>query len=100
VAAPLARYWLRKRVTSGRDVREDAMEAAKKMVVQCSCGTVTDGVCAGCGKTVCSRCSTAHICSFDPSRIQIKLYCSECATDVRKNVWGELYWKELTSLFV
>jgi hypothetical protein len=82
------------------DVQEEAMDAAKKMIVECSCGTISDVVCDGCGKTLCSMCSTAQICSFDPARIQIKHYCSGCATDVRKNVWGELYWKELVSLYV
>jgi hypothetical protein len=76
------------------------MEAAKRVIVECACGTVSDVVCGGCGKTVCSMCSTTQICSFDPRRIQIKHYCSHCAADIRKNVWGELYWKELTSLFV
>lgn len=76
------------------------MKAAEKVIAGCSCGTISDGVCDGCGKTICSMCSTTQICSSDPRHIRIKHYCSECATDIRKNVWGELYWKELTPLYV
>ncbi|HNY66106.1 MAG TPA: hypothetical protein PKM41_11765 [Deltaproteobacteria bacterium] len=73
------------------------MEAAKKPA-ECSCGAISDVVCDGCGKTICSMCSTRQICSFDPRHILVKHYCQACAHDVRKNVWGELYWKGLISL--
>jgi hypothetical protein len=73
---------------------------AATRIIECSCGTISDVVCDGCGQTVCSRCSTAQMCFFGPGHVQIKRYCSGCASDVRKNVWGELYWKAITSPMV
>jgi hypothetical protein len=75
------------------------MEAARKLN-ECECRAVTDLLCDGCGKTVCTVCSTTEICSFDPKNIQVKHYCHECIRNVAKNPWGELYWKNLVAMFV
>ncbi len=75
------------------------MEAAKN-IIQCSCGAISDVVCEGCGKTVCSGCFTRQTCTFDANNIVIKHYCPQCAHDIRKNVWRELYWKNLAALSV
>jgi hypothetical protein len=75
------------------------MEAARKLI-QCECTAVSDLSCNGCGKPVCTECSTVEICSFDAKNIQVKHYCPHCSQDAAKNTWGALYWKELVSLFV
>lgn len=67
---------------------------------KCSCGAISDMVCDGCGKAVCSACFTRQICSFEADNIVVKHYCPKCARDIRKDVWGALYWKELVSLYV
>jgi hypothetical protein len=75
------------------------MEAVKK-IPPCACGTSTELICDGCGKPVCHACHIKEICSFDPKNIRVKIYCKACSRDLRKNPWGELYWKDLTTLFV
>jgi hypothetical protein len=48
---------------------------------------------------VCGSCGTRQISSFDPLNIEVRHYCPHCSQDAGKNVWGNLYWKELVSLY-
>ncbi|NLW66320.1 MAG: hypothetical protein GXY28_00825 [Bacteriovoracaceae bacterium] len=75
------------------------MEAAKKIIFECACGTISDLSCDGCGAPVCGSCGTRQISSFDPLNIEVRHYCLHCSQDAGKNVWGNLYWKELVSLY-
>ncbi len=75
------------------------MEAARKLN-ECECTAVTDVSCDGCGRPVCTVCSVAEICSFDPKNIRAKHYCYECSGNAAINTWGGLYWEKLVSMFV
>jgi len=74
------------------------MEAARRLN-ECECRAVTDVLCDGCGRPVCTVCSQAEICSFDPKNVRIKHFCHECGQNAAMNPWGELYRERLVSLF-
>jgi hypothetical protein len=40
-----------------------------------------------------------EIASSDPQNIVVTYYCTSCALDPKKNIWGTLYWDGLTSLY-
>ena len=75
------------------------MEAARKILFACACGAVTELSCDGCGKPVCSVCSTRQIVSFDPQAIEVRHYCAGCSEDEKRNTWGNLYWETLVTRY-